>query len=625
MSEKGKSLLPSDAEWQNMDVCERFIAGQAALGYCMLVSEARISGRKDISKAIVEKVNNEEFTQFYNHLDSAITPLYTDIKFVNQELKETFGGNFFEKAAEYSYPVYVGTCKDMGIKNIPSYNDYVNKGIAIDNKIKQIKPAMKNKIKEEILQYQSMGGIGEYLAHNAMTVLTKAARGVGAETLAQNIEAKRENAFALGKAFDDKIKEEKAQFKSMGGIGEYLTQNILSLDDKISKMMGKPTYTQATHEAFINMGKAFDDKVKEEWAQFKSMGGIGEYLAQNVTTVLVQASRDLGDELAAQDIEAQRENALALGKAFDNKVKEEWAQYQSMGGFGEYLAQNTSTLMSDLAKNFGQDQLAEKIETQREDFIANGKAFDSKFKEYMQPCQQEIKELTEYFSSSAKSKENPYDYIEQKNPVQNATMQLKDSASGNKKLVPVYTYQQAEIKHLEQNDGSFVEVAMIDGKKHGAEIAYNADKSIQNIKLYNHGKEINLAKCQVEVKQEKKDGLNYQYVLLDGKKFGMETVSDDKKQNLTVMFHDKDNIMYRGANAQITYTNQDNREILAQYLAKQKGEVKDNPIATSQGIRIDKQQSKKNQTSKKVTTKIKPQSNQKVALASLKKNNEMSN
>ena len=77
----------------------------------------------------------------------------------------------------------------------------------------------KAKIKEEIQQFNDMGGwsnAGEYVAQNATTLAKQGAKALGADELAQNIENNRETIVGAGKAVDTKIKEEVQQFNDMG-------------------------------------------------------------------------------------------------------------------------------------------------------------------------------------------------------------------------------------------------------------------------------------------------------------------------------------------------------------------------------------------------------------------------
>ena len=49
--------------------------------------------------------------------------------------------------------------------------------------------------------------------------------------------------------------------------------------------------------------------------------------------------------------------------------------------------------------------------------------------------------------------------------------------------------------------------------------------NIKSFKLYDKGKEIDLNKHQLEIKQEEQDGAKHEYMLLDGKKFGTEIIT----------------------------------------------------------------------------------------------------
>ncbi len=144
--------------------------------------------------------------------------------------------------------------------------DIVGAGKYVDAKIK----AVDAKIKEEVQQFNEMGGwsnAGEYVAQNATTFARQGAEALGADELAKNIEANREDIVGAGKAVDAKIKEEVQQFNEMGG-----------------------------------------------WSN------AGEYVAQNATTLARQGAEALGADKLAQDIEKSRSDALNVGRDVDNVI-----------------------------------------------------------------------------------------------------------------------------------------------------------------------------------------------------------------------------------------------------------------------------------------------------------------
>ena len=182
----------------------------------------------------------------------------------------------------------------------------------------------------------------------------------------------------------DKWNDEVAQFREMGGFSEYVAQNLTTLVSKGAKSLGREDWAEAVEEKrgkIVEKGKGLDDRVKEEYAQYQSMDGFSEYVAQNVVTLASEGAKLLGREDWAKTIEAKRGDVLEKAKSLDGRVKEEYAQYQSMGGFSEYVTQNVVTLASEGAKLLGREDWAEAIEANRGDILEKAITVDSKVKD----------------------------------------------------------------------------------------------------------------------------------------------------------------------------------------------------------------------------------------------------
>ena len=101
--------------------------------------------------------------------------------------------------------------------------------------------------------------------------------------------------------------------------------------------------------------------------------------------------------------------------------------------------------------------------------------------------------------------------------------------------VPAPKFNKAEIKTIvNEDDGSVTQVALIDGKKHGVELQYDKDGNILcdkdgniDYKIYDHGKELDKSKHQIELNIQSKDGLTYSGVKMDGVDFGATIITDE--------------------------------------------------------------------------------------------------
>lgn len=87
----------------------------------------------------------------------------------------------------------------------------------VKSAVKKVVAKTLKKVGEEAEQFNDMGGwsnAGKYVTQNLTSLGVKAAKGVGADELAKDIESKRDDVLAVGKAVDDKIKEGKAKLKA---------------------------------------------------------------------------------------------------------------------------------------------------------------------------------------------------------------------------------------------------------------------------------------------------------------------------------------------------------------------------------------------------------------------------
>ena len=469
-----------------------------------------------------------------------------------------------------------------------------SKDTSLKDKLVALGRKFDEKVKEEVAQFNEMGGIGEYVAHNATTLLVKGAEVVGRKDAAQKIEEKRAKVLAQGKKFDKKVKEEVAQFSEMGGIGEYVAHNATTLLAKGGEAVGREDVAkkiEGKRTEMLAQGKKIDKKVKEEVAQFNEMGGIGEYVAYNATTLLAKGAWAYGDDELVQRIESKREEIVAQGKAFDKKVQEEYQQLQDLGGVthvGEYAAQNANTLLVQGARAIGLDGVAKKIEDDRNKFLALGTKIDNKIKEETMQFRQSggvgeylaqnISEGYDDFKSARvnisipKVGELEFNVSDPKSPV----VSLKDDApkavlvqgcpvlsnkpestdklkSGN---IPLpFAYKKAELSVQKLSDGATRECSIIDGKKHGTEVIRDGQNQILDIKLYNHGHRVDLINNKLDIRQEvSESGVVHNYCLLNNQKFGTETFADSSGKTITTFYEEGGFVMNRDEHSQITTT-----------------------------------------------------------------------
>ena len=79
------------------------------------------------------------------------------------------------------------------------------------------------------------------------------------------------------------------------------------------------------------------------------MGGTGEYFTYNLVSVLSNVARAVGRDDIAQDIENKRNDIVKEGVAFDDKIKEEQYQFNNTDSPFQYFAGNMLTIVEKVA------------------------------------------------------------------------------------------------------------------------------------------------------------------------------------------------------------------------------------------------------------------------------------
>lgn len=146
-------------------------------------------------------------------------------------------------------------------------------------------------------------------------------------------------------------------------------------------------------------------------------------------------------------------------------------------------------------------------------------------------------------------------------------------------------YDKAEFTKTANPDGTSTEVVLIDGKKHGAEITTAADGSQLSFKLYNHGQEIDLSTNSINVKTEVQDGASHSYILLNGERFGTETITMPDGTTKAA-FYDEGGMPISNTETSAISRVEITRSDLKQELLNQQGFIADNPLSRAQSIRI---------------------------------------
>ncbi len=118
-------------------------------------------------------------------------------------------------------------------------------------------------------------------------------------------------------------------------------------------------------------------------------------------------------------------------------------------------------------------------------------------------------------------------------------------------------FQKAELKSYVNEQGEKIEVTMIDGKKHGAAFLRDENGNIKDVKLYDQGKEIDLSKHKINIKDgkhvENGQEVSRTEVTLDGKPFG--AVIEKSSAGTKADFYDSKGVRMEGApNVKMTRT-----------------------------------------------------------------------
>ncbi len=117
-----------------------------------------------------------------------------------------------------------------------------------------------------------------------------------------------------------------------------------------------------------------------------------------------------------------------------------------------------------------------------------------------------------------------------------------------------YDYSDVKINRIMLNDGSYKVSTLIDDKKHGAEILYDKYNNIQNVNVYNMGQLLDNKKHKIEIKVDTENDIVHQYMLLDDKKFGTETFTNDS--TMFVSFYQENGDMMRRKDSSIVSYNE---------------------------------------------------------------------
>lgn len=166
---------------------------------------------------------------------------------------------------------------------------------------------------------------------------------------------------------------------------------------------------------------------------------------------------------------------------------------------------------------------------------------------------------------------------------------------GDGMMVEIKTpeYKNAELSHLSAPDGSTKDVALLDGQKHGAEITRDANGNITEIKVYDHGKEVDLTANKLEYQITEQNGATHEYITLNGEIFGMETITD-KNGKTKAAFYEQGGLLMAGAAASKIEKSEGtfipettDRAALKDELQTQTAALPATPVSRSQQMRFD--------------------------------------
>ena len=291
------------------------------------------------------------------------------------------------------------------------------------------------------------------------------------------------------------------------------------------------------------------NRVKQEYEQYKESDGFTQYVMTNVVTLFREEAESLGADRLAKKIESGRDDVLKVAKAVDDKVREEVQrvedkvreevqQYKESDGFTQYVAGNAVSLANKSAKFLGEEKLAEKIESSRDDVLKVAKAVDDRVRE-------EVQRVEDKFKNEENKPEEPKEnnsVNEENKPIKVANSK-KDTyiASldylypeaqvlnvGEVQLIQRKSFQNTKIKVVQDEEtGDKIIGAMVDGKPHGALLNIDSKGNIKECKLYDHGEEVSSEGNSIEYKYEQGPAGEEHYLTrLNGLKFGWELVKD---------------------------------------------------------------------------------------------------
>ena len=218
-------------------------------------------------------------------------------------------------------------------------------------------------------------------------------------------------------------------------------------------------------------------------------------MAGNVVTLVRDGAKAIGKDDWAEMIEAQRQKVLDEAKSIDDRVRQEYEQYKNSDDLGQYLENNLNTLrnrVNNSSANVG-----------------------------------DYRGILDSEKSESNKQDNNYIIPEYRQEIERINILNRSFESGNVSIIK------------EKDEERSIICGMIDGKPHGANIIIGKDGELIDVKLFDHGNEINLEGRELNVSRSVDDLGNEHYVtLLDGKKFGWE-IAKDKDGNVESLFYDE--------------------------------------------------------------------------------------
>ncbi len=443
-----------------------------------------------------------------------------------------------------------------------------------------------SKITEEKEQYQN-DNLCHYMATNMVSAMSYIASQSGLQNVAAYIDNHRQELETAAVKFDKKIAEEQQQFASIGGAGgEYVAQNLVSLLSAIAHAGGDDYLAQdfeSQRNNFTTLGKKLDSKVAEEQQQFDSIGGVGgEYVAQNLVSLLSALAHAGGDDYLAQDFESQRNNLTKLGKKLDNKVAEELQQFEDMDSPLLYFTQNTISAISKSSKKMHLTAISEIAEKYRATMEKAAKSVDDRLKSEYNQFNQYDRQIGKYLAQNILSLGNNransgFSSVKQIDIVSTDDNKLAiDTTSAyNSKEIGAFhkmnafsNYTNAEIRTIHNDDGSTTEFTILDGKKHGLELRTDKDGNVTVVNAFDHGNILNPENLNIKTFTKEENGQIRTYTMLNGKMFGTAKLLDGEG-NISVFFYDSTGLpMPRTPDATVSFISTEIDNNLRQTMGK---------------------------------------------------------